>query len=269
MQYTQQNFSSDKKLFYAWFEAMHTRIDVAISADIQRDDLVDIVTEMEMKIVEIERVGNRFNQQSEISYVNLHAFEQNCILSDELYNILTDCLLHKQKTAGYFDIAVNSNVDVQKSNETFSIDKINKVIRYLHNGVMLDLSGYLKGYALDKLAIIADKKMLHDILINVGNSSIFAKGNHPFGDGWKIKIPATETECNLKNECLTTSGNTHQTNWPIVNPFTGEVLCHKKPVSVISKVGSVGEVLSKVAYLASESELNVFLTEYDTKVIRN
>ena len=267
MQYTQQNISTDKKLFYAWFEALHTRIDIAIYSDVNRNDLVEIVSEMEAEMNKYERLGNRFDPQSEISTINQHAFEHEMSLSDELFILLTECQLHNENTRGYFDVSVYSSKKNKSKAKPFLIDAIQKTIRFSHSGVFIDLSGYLKGYVLRKLMIITEKKGIENALINLGNSSIFAKGNHPYGVGWKLKIPGSDFELILHNECLTTSGNSEQTKWPIMNPLEKEFIKINKPVSVVTKFPDHGEVLSKVLYLASISELESIIKYYGGKII--
>ncbi len=66
------------------------------------------------------------------------------------------------------------------------------------------LSTYLvssKGYALETIKSILNECVIENALINMGNSSVLALGNHPVGTGWKVN------NILLHNECLTTSGN--------------------------------------------------------------
>ena len=102
-------------------------------------------------------------------------------------------------------------------------------------------------------------------MINIGNSSVLAKGNHPFGTGWKVSVPITGNECILLNECLTTSGNTEETKWPVINPKNGKVRRNKSSVSVITTCPAIGEVLSTVAYIATDNELDELLIAFDGK----
>jgi len=267
LQYTQQNFAGDKKLFYAWFEAMYTRIDIALCVPAERDDLVDIVSEMEVLIQKYERIGNRFNPQSEISYVNRNAVDNELSISIELFNLLKECQLHNKNTAGYFDISVYSTSGLRKDKVAYRLNSATIAIQFSYEGVMLDLSGFLKGYVLGKLIEIADNNRIDNMLINVGNSSIYAKGNHPVGVGWKIKIPENDTEIVLHNQCLTTSGNSEFTKWPIMNPLNGDVVKNKKMVSVITNFPDQGEVLSKVSYIAPLADLNIILERFDAKLV--
>ena len=267
MQYTQQNYSATEKLFYAWFEAMFTRIDIAIPASILRNDLIEIATELENEVLKFERIANRFDLNSEISWVNKNAIENPIAISEELYNILHDCQLHTLITTGYFDISVYSENRNNPKSDSFILNPFTKTIQLTRQGVLLDVSGFLKGYVLGKLIAIIETKNIDNILINVGNSSIYAKGNHPFGSGWKIKIPSSETECILQNECLTTSGNSDKTVWNIINPLTSKAVENKKPVSVITKLPHAGEVVSKVAYIAPKLIVESILKQYNARMI--
>jgi thiamine biosynthesis lipoprotein len=266
VQFKQQNYSATSKLFYAWFEAMHTRIDIAISAPVLRNDLVEICTEMEAEVHKYERIANRFDPQSELSWVNTNASEKEMPISSELYDLLKACEVHNTNTLGYFDVSVYSAPTDKNESKPYILDASNKTVKFTHSGALLDLSGFLKGYVLNKLIPIINTKDLNDLVINVGNSSIYARGNHPFGQGWKIKIPDTQNECVLKNECLTTSGNTNKSQWKIINPLT-KTTTNKKPISVITKLPDEGEVVSKVAYLARKSDVKTILKKYNAHLI--
>ncbi len=255
MQYSQQHFATNKTLFYAWFEAMHTRIDIIFCMDAVQNDLVEIASEIENVIAKYETIANRFNPESELSYVNKNAFGKAIVISPELSEILADCKQYNSDTLGYFDITVNSLNECKDNAEAFIVKPDNKTIEFLKPGILLDLSGFIKGYVLGKALQIIKNKGIENALINFGNSSVSAIGNHPHGTGWKIRIPATGLECTLLNECLTTSGNDGTTKYPIINPKNGKIKTKEKPDSVITKDAAVGEVLSKVAFLASDYEL--------------
>lgn len=269
MQYSQQYFDTDSKLFYAWFEAMFTRIDIAICTTAKRDDLVEIVSEIERIILKYECIGNYFDPESEISKVNDSTFEnENEIsISTELCELLVECLMYNHNTMGYFDITVYSSVELKNSVDKYAVNVQNSTVKFLRKGVRLNLSGFLKGFVLGKIKEYIDNKNIESILINIGNSSILAKGNHPFGSGWKIRVPQTENECILFDECLTSSGNSDVSKWPIVNPKNGSITMNKEMVSVITKTPSQGEVLSKVAFLAKAAEMNLVFEQFNAHLI--
>ena len=265
MQYNQQLFTNNKKLFYAWFEAMFTRVDIIIWDDGEKNDFVRIVEKIESEIARIELIGNRFDKNSELNCVNRNAFDSPVEISDELFTILSDCLIFNEKTNGLFDITINSRNELKTGIDAVELNRVSKSVRFLHPDVLLDLSGYIKGYSLNSVIKIINNEQIENALINIGNSSIFAKGNHPCGNGWKIGIHDTAAECVLHNECLTTSGNLKQTKWPIKNPLNGNVSIKSQPISVITSDAAIGEIVSTSAYLASENELASLLNIFSAK----
>ncbi len=50
-------------------------------------------------------------------------------------------------------------------------------------GVTINLSGFLKGYALEKTRKLLQHYEVKDALINMGNSSVLLFGHHPLA-GW-------------------------------------------------------------------------------------
>lgn len=267
MQYKQQQLENGKKLLYVWFEAMYTRFDMAICIDNGHEDLMSLTNEVENEVRKLERIANRFSPESELSYINENAIHSDIRISTELCSILTDCQSYNLQTNGYFDISVYSENGFTNSTGSYFINTEKDTVRYSHDRIQLDLSGFIKGYALGKVSEILDKNRIENALINFGNSSILAKGNHPFGNGWMVSVPASEIEQILKNECLTTSGNSDITKWPIMNPKNGEVK-NKKVVSVVTSNPAVGEVLSKVAYIAPEVELKKILQELNGRIAK-
>ena len=86
-----------------------------------------------------------------------------------------------------------------------------------------------------------------------------ALGHHPHGDCWKVSVMNSFTrlplaELELRNQTLSTSGNTPSYSGHIVNPQTGEHNTDRKMVTVISGDSLDAEVLSTVLMIASEQQ---------------
>lgn len=267
MDYVQKQFDGNKTLLYAWFSAMYTRVDVLIWSDNESNDLPGIVSKMEDELQRVESFANRFDANSELSRINSTAYEQPFAISDELADVLADCLMYTAKTLGYFDITVNSANGFTKGVTHIALDRTNKSIRFLHPDLRLDLSGYIKGYALRAIRTLLQDEKLHNALINIGNSSVLAIGNHPYGMGWKVSLPEATKECILYNECLTTSGNKEHTQWPILQPQTRVAIASQAPVSVLTNDPATGEVLSTALYIANEEERQVILKQLYGKIV--
>ncbi|MEA4935892.1 MAG: FAD:protein FMN transferase [Paludibacter sp.] len=270
MQHSQKIISDNKQLFYAWFSAMYTRVDLIFCSEAERKDLKDIAQNISDQIDSIESMANRFNEGSELSKLNAGAYENEMSVSEELFGILVDCQMYHQQSLGYFDVTVNSKNDYRNGVAALHLNPDKQTICFLHPDVQLDLSGYIKGYALRAVKQLLEKEYITDALVSMGNSSVLALGNHPFGKGWKVSRPETDaaTSCVLFDECLTTSGNNVQTKWPVLNPLSGKAVEEKSPVSVITDDPAVGEVLSTALYVADEERKAVLLKRFNAKELR-
>jgi thiamine biosynthesis lipoprotein len=267
VQYSQKLFGDNNQLLYGWFSAMFTRVDIVIYDSATRKDLMGIVEKIEAEIARHESIGNRFDDKSELSIINRNAYPNEIPVSDELFSILSECLEYNQKSQGYFDITINSLNGFRNGTEAVKLNKQNQTIRFVHPDVRLDLSGFIKGYALRSAVGILKAENISNALVNLGNSSVYALGNHPYGEGWKVNIPGTNAECVLRNECLTTSGNEPGKQWPVKHPVTGEAPENKQPVSVITTDPAIGEAVSTAACLADITDLSTILKQFEAKIL--
>lgn len=241
-------------LHYSWYEAMHTRIDILLHG-VNIEELKELSVKIHALIFKLELITDRFNVNSEIFRVNMAAYKMPVEISDCLFEILSDCLNANIKTNGLFDITINSpnhNID---SINTVKIDFLQRTVRLMDSQTILDLNGYTKGYALDKIKDLIAETSVQNALINLGNSSILGIGNHPFGKGWKIGgqdllVP----DVTLFNECLTTSGNVFDDRKHIKHPLSHEYILRSKTISVKTQLGTLGEILSTSLLLATKEQ---------------
>ncbi len=264
-----QKSIENKTLFYAWFPAMHTRIDLMFFVDEARNNMIAIAEKIETEIKKLESLANRFDQDSELSIINQTAYGNSIQVSDEMFQIVTECLMYNDKTLGHFDITINSKNGLTEAISKIKLDPNQQSITFIHPDLQLDLSGFIKGYALRAVKQILFEEKIENALINIGNSSILALGNHPFGIGWKIAIPTENNslECELFNQCLTTSGNTKNTKWPIQQPSTRETITQSELLSVITNDPAAGEVLSIALYISNVEEQHKILNQLEGKII--
>jgi len=265
MQFSHKKLPDGRNFLYAWFSAMFTRIDLIMITNACEHDLEKIAKRVENEVVRIETFANVFNPESELSHINRLASTQEVVISKELMQILAECKSYNHKTLGYFDITAGSETYVLR--EKYFLNKEKSTVKFAVANVKLDLSGLIKGYALRKVIEILNNEKIADALINVGNSSVGAKGNHPFGQGWKIQVPDTQTECVLRNECLTTSGNRQDTKWPVLMPDSGLPGTKSLAASVITTDGAEGEALSTAIYLAKENEVALILKKFNARML--
>lgn len=254
-------------LFYAWGEVMYTRLDVVFS----HSDETFCVNEAN-KIVNIlshiEEIGNRFDQNSELSRLNSLVGHSPVPISNQLYEILLLCRDYWNRTAGYFDITVSESSIGRMTQVEFN--ECNKSIRTPDSSVRFDLSGFLKGYALDIVKSELIGSGIENALISLGNSSILAIGNHPYGDGWSVDAQgnATGSEVFLKDSFLTTSSNLSTGKHHLISPVSGAVIDATSKFSVISTSGADGEAFTTAIAVADLDKRDAILSGMKKSLIR-
>ena len=266
-----KTLADGNNLLYAWFEAMNTRVDALFYAAIPHHDLEQIATAIQDKIRKIEAIANRFNPKSELYQLNKQAFAQPFPISKELAEMINECLVFHKKTFGCFDITVNSHNNFRYGADNILLDVEKKTVQLRHRDVQVDLNGYVKGYALRAAVQMLRENAIRNALINMGNSSIQAIGNHPNGEGWSVgldpafnKSVATVT---LHDECLTTSGNGTGKPRHIINPATGELVGEAATVSVVTSDAALGEILSTALFVADASQQKSMLEQLPVKLV--
>ena len=203
-------------------------------------------------------MGNRFDPESELSRVVREAHSRPASLSTDLYRLLDRCLRANTETGGLFDITVASPAFrpglIRAVNLTPSPDNGGGTLFFQRDtptafpqeeapdepNIILDLSGILKGYALERLRELLHNLRVHDALVNLGNSSILSLGNNP------SDIPP--------GHCLTTSGNATTDRRHIMNPLTGTYITGQHEVSVTTANAIEGEIQATIRFITSNQQ---------------
>lgn len=243
-------------LLYAWFLSMHTRVDIILCSRKPERELLFVVNRIHDALCRLEKMANFYDPASELSFVNRTASVSPVVLSEELYSMIDFCLEYNSKTLGCFDVTVHSENYNQNTIRSVRLSAEDRSICFSESGVAVNLSGFLKGYALDTIRGILNESQITDALINMGNSSILALGNHPAGEGWKIN------DILLQDECLTTSGNDSPHRRHIVSPQNGKLVEGVQQIAVVTINGAIGEILSTGLFAADSGQRKALLDIY-------
>lgn len=250
--------SPSQNRYYAWFEALHTRVDLLLFAPLSESEFEAAEAAVRSELLAVEKMGNRFDPDSELSRAVRAATTRPVAISQELYSLLARCLQAHRETNGLFDITINSpnffpgliNRVKLTADPTTSPHQGRLAFQPANNGgepllqrteevenepIILDLSGILKGYALERLRPLLPAYGITDALINLGNSSILSLGTNP------SDIPS--------GQCLTTSGNATADRRHIRNPLTGEYVTGQRTVSVTTPNAIDGEILATTRFI--------------------
>jgi len=231
---------------------MGTRLDVVMIGN--ESKLSEVWEQIIAETERLHRMLNRFDTASDISHINREAVIHPVELNDELWNILTDIKKYHHQTLGYFDITLRDFNQV-------ILDDEHKTILFGGKNISLDLGGYAKGYAIERIREILLHNGITQALANFGNSSVLAVGSHPHGKFWGVGIenPFNPDQqlitCELYNQSLSVSGNTLQHTRHIINPHSGNYVTERKIVSVVSSNAIEAEVLSTALMVADETSM--------------
>ncbi|MFC1624382.1 FAD:protein FMN transferase [Candidatus Omnitrophota bacterium] len=234
------------------------------------------------EIERIEGLFNRHNEESELSKINKSAGRKEVAIHPELFKIIERAIHYSKVSEGSFDITVAPLVDLwssaRKNNlipeeevteralehvgyKNIVIDKESSSIRFLDDGLKIDLGGIVKGYAADRAKELLLSKGIENALINIGGN-IFALGNPPGKKSWHIGIqhPRDKNKIiyrlSLKNRAVSTSGDYERffiLNGKrfshIIDPVSGRPSEGIVSVTVIADSAEASDALSTIVFV--------------------
>ena len=74
IQHLYKQSNDDNSLFYAWFLAMHTRVDIILCSRKSEGELLLVVNRIYDALCRLEKMANFYDPASELSVVNRTAF---------------------------------------------------------------------------------------------------------------------------------------------------------------------------------------------------
>lgn len=244
------------------------------------------------RINEIEKQLNYFDPQSQTSILNSRAYWESVPVSKDMLNVLLAATAASEKTAGAFDITTTpitrlygfgtdkkqepSATEIKKAKEMvgykyIKIDPEKQEVRFLKKGLMIDLGGIMKGYAVDEAIKVLKEHGIKNALINAGGN-IYALGkNH--GRKWVIGIKDPQNTGKITNEIIQLSNNGCATSGDyeqyffkdnkkishIFNPKTGQPsnLENKiRAVTVIADNATEADILSTSCFVLGPEKAN-------------
>jgi len=272
-----------KNTWHNTFFAMNTRCYVVLPG-LDHNKADQVYHKIKLEINRIEKKLSRFIPESDISIINKHAFKKSVILDEELFEILTTCKEYSELTEGAFDITLRPLMNFWKEKpehynpgneyqplldsvgmKHIQIDKDKKSISFDNDFVEIDLGGFGKGYAMEKIDVLLCKHHIEHAFISFGESTILTRGCHPAGDCWKVGLndylnPGSSVlEFALNNGSMSTSANfylndngTVCNHRHVIDPETGYPVEDCIQLSVIGESSTVTEILS-TAFLVSSN----------------
>ena len=254
---------------------MHTRVDIILSSQYSEDKLLLVIATIQDILRQLEKTANYYDADSELAQINQTASLHPVKLSSSLYEMIYLCLEYHRKTLGCFDVTVHSEHYTRNTIQSVQLSAEDQTVFFQKKGTTINLSGFLKGYALERIRGILESYAIRNALINMGNSSILAIGNHPNGKGWKVDFDkrlhiGKDSENNaliLFDECLTTSGNDSAERKHLISPHSGKLVEGCKQLAVVTTNGAIGEIFSTSLFVADEELRALLIDRFHLKTV--
>jgi len=188
--------------------AMATRFELVLHGD----DAIALRAAGEEALNEIDRLENQlslYRPGSEIAQLNARAAREAVRVTPELFALLQHAQRLHAETHGAFDITIAPLVrcwgfmggtgrmptaeQIAEARARIGmphvqLDAQNRTVRFAREGVMFDLGAIGKGYAVSQAAKTLRDCGVASALIHGGTSTIYAIGQPPEAEFWKIAI---------------------------------------------------------------------------------
>jgi thiamine biosynthesis lipoprotein len=266
-----------ESLYHNHFAGMGTRFDLVLPGmDTVNGD--EVFRQIKAETDRLEKKLSRFLPDSELTYINQHAAKNPVKVDQEWITILEACNNYYVSTYSCFDVTLQQNFEKDhyklSGADNIVIDKNDATVRFANPGIKIDLSGFGKGYALDR---VNDILRLHDVknaLVSFGESSILALGKHPHGNHWNVGVqhlfrPGENVFVfNLENNNMSTSGmlarngKLRYRKTALINPVNGQPVEKIRTISVKSAKAIDAEVLSTALYVSPHNRKKKILSNF-------
>ena len=281
-------------------EAMACLFEVVFDAT-QREATDAAVAALEL-VAALEVQLTIYRDTSEVMHINRFAFNEAVEVEAGLFELLRRAVKMSEETGGAFDISAGrlSKVwgfsrrqgqmpaadDVAEALATvgsryLDLNDAATSIRFLKQGLELNLGAIGKGYALDRAGHFLVDNGLNDFLIHGGNSSVLARGhrensefriqNSELSGGWSValrhplKPEVRLAEFILRDQALGTSGSGtqffhHQGKryGHIIDPRRGWPAEQVLSATVIAPTAEQSDALSTAFYVLGVEQADAF-----------
>jgi thiamine biosynthesis lipoprotein len=214
----------------------------------------------------LEQELSRFVENSDISRINSSGGGKWIKAGLDTINCLQSCQQIRQLTHGAFDIRLGTLVDFWQGRAEgkrlanqfiptdrdstvngLEVDSTNQTVRILKTGLQIDLGGFGKGYALDRMAEVLADWGISCALLHSGYSTVLALQAPVKADGWPLALKHPLTGKVLKrvsliNSAISGSGNRKGTH--IINPLSARPVKSKLAAWATAKTAARADALS-------------------------
>lgn len=267
---------------------------------------VAVATDALNRIDELEAQLSIFRPSSEVSFINREAARRAVAVEHSLFDLLSLCKSLHEQTHGAFDVTAGALTrcwgflrrsgripaadELKHARSLVGSDKLlledeTRSVRFLREGMEINLGSIGKGYALDRVATEMRDRVA-SALLNAGASSMYALGGGDRDEGWSVGLRDPRNKdrrlarLRLRDCALSTSGNEEQffehdgqRYGHIIDPRSGWPAQQVTSVSVIARSAALTDALATAFYIggrevaenycAANPEILVIMLERD------
>ena len=216
-----------------WFQREEAIMGTRVAVELWSEDPALAQRAMDAVIAEMRRTDelmSTYKPQSQLSQVNAHAFERPVQVEEEIIDVVERSLELSKLSGGAFDITYASvgylydfRAHQRPTDEQIAealpgvdyrqvcVDRAARTIRFLREGVRIDLGGIAKGYAVDRSIEHLRALGIQHAMVNAGGDTRLLGDRR--GKPWIVGIrdPRNDgrvvTRLPLADEALSTSGD--------------------------------------------------------------
>ncbi|MFH1782174.1 MAG: FAD:protein FMN transferase [Candidatus Omnitrophota bacterium] len=220
---------------------------------IDQDIVLNAMDNAFNEIKRLENIFNKYDKESEISKVNKLMLGEKLKISPELFEVIEESIYYSELSEGSFDVTTTAF-----GYKNIFLNKEERTVSFLSEGIEIDLGGIAKGYVVDKVKEILISNSIDNALINIGGN-IYALGSPPGKDAWQIGVRDPHDKDNiietfyLKDRAISTSGN-YERGLHIIDPIKGWFKEEAMSVSIIASSAQAADVLSTAVFVKGKDE---------------
>jgi FAD:protein FMN transferase len=270
----------------AWVQRDEAIMGTAIHVELWADD-ARLGQEAAAAVMEemhrVDRAMSPHKAQSELSCINRDAAQHAVPLSEEMFGLIERALHFSKLTSGVFDISYAavgrlydyrlrlrpSAHDLARAQalvgyQGLLLDPARRTLRFARPGMCIDLGGFAKGHAVDRAALLLQRRGIRHAIVSAGGDSRVMGDRR--GRPWSVAIrdPRRAGEnvavLPLEDVSVSTSGDYErffdddgvdgaERVHHLIDPATGKSAQGVHSVTVLAPDGLCSEALSKAVFV--------------------
>lgn len=229
-----------------------------------------------------------FMEAAEVSEINRKAASSTVAVSEKLATVFDACDYYFRATDGAFDPGLlhltrslkSGALNLEEMADSAEVgwgqvewNTHSKTIKFKTPLAGIDLGGFGKGWAVEKVRAFLLEEGVEMAFISFGESTVATIGTHPLGECWPLTIhhPVTKVSIliELKGDALSVSGLKEQGDSQpnggiphIISPANNAIVKEDRLIVVKAPSPLTAEVLSTAVMAANEQQLVVIWAHF-------